>query len=94
MARDAKGWLKANSFYAGADLSLSCPFFHTVIITTKQSRFVEALLEHQGESTDKKGDNEAWGTDCKGRGTGYLTTVHGPAAPPGLQGKENRHASS
>lgn len=51
MAEDPKSWLGANAFYTGSDLSMACPRMDTYVITTKQARFVDALLQHKGEST-------------------------------------------
>ena len=48
LADDREGWLKANSFYAGTDLSMGCPRLESYVITTKQTRFVEALLGARG----------------------------------------------
>ena len=48
IASDPKGWLGANRFYAGTDLSLGCPHFEAYIITTKQARFVEVWYEEEG----------------------------------------------
>lgn len=48
MAEDPRGWLGANRFYTGSDLCMGCPRFDAYVITTKQARFVEALLQHKG----------------------------------------------
>jgi len=56
LAEDREGWLKAHSFYAGTDLSMGCPRLESYVITTKQTRFVEALLGARG----REGGNIAY----------------------------------
>ncbi|TFJ84039.1 hypothetical protein NSK_005134 [Nannochloropsis salina CCMP1776] len=62
LGTDAEGWVKANAFYAGTDLSLHCPRFESYVVTTKQTRFVEALIGAKGEGGGEGGR--------KGRGGG------------------------
>jgi hypothetical protein len=67
LGTDAEGWVKANAFYAGTDLSLHCPRFESYVVTTKQTRFVEALIGAKGEGGGEGGR--------KGRGGGTLNNL-------------------
>ena len=49
LADDPDGWIEANPLYAGADFSLGCGNWDPYILTTKQTRFVETLLQARGE---------------------------------------------
>jgi len=73
LAEDPEGWIKANSFYAGTDLSLGCPKLESYVITTKQTRFVEALLGAQGR--EREGGKEGgWALGCPKLESYVITT--------------------
>lgn len=48
LADDPDGWIEANPLYAGADFPLGCGNWDPYILTTKQTRFVETLLQARG----------------------------------------------
>lgn len=49
LADDPDGWIDANPLYAGGDFSLGCGNWDPYILTTKQTRFVETLLQARGK---------------------------------------------
>ncbi|CAN0568243.1 unnamed protein product, partial [Ectocarpus sp. 12 AP-2014] len=49
MEADFQGWLGANKFYEGIPEAISACTGEVYVITTKQTRFASALLEHAGE---------------------------------------------
>ncbi|CAN0013321.1 unnamed protein product, partial [Ectocarpus sp. 13 AM-2016] len=48
MEADFQGWLWANKFYEGIPEAISACTGEVYVITTKQTRFASALLEHAG----------------------------------------------
>ncbi|CAN0473022.1 unnamed protein product, partial [Hapterophycus canaliculatus] len=49
METDFQGWLGANKFYEGVPEAISACEGEVYVVTTKQTRFASALLEHAGE---------------------------------------------